>query len=88
MKIDSLSRDVDYILQKKRQLIVLVKKHSMDIKITAIVCIALVLITITWIGYYTNWLIHVIVTIYGWYPVILFELLILVMFSALVITLK
>lgn len=60
----------------------------MDIKITAIVCITLILITITWIGYYTNWLIHVIVTIYGWYPVILFELLILVMFSALVITLK
>lgn len=60
----------------------------MDIKITAIVCIALVLITATWIGYYTNWLIHVAVTIYGWYPVILFELLILVMFSALVITLK
>ena len=60
----------------------------MDIKITAIVCIALVLVTITWIGYYTNWLIHVIVTLYGWYPVILFELLILIMFSALVITLK
>lgn len=60
----------------------------MDIKITAIVCIALVLIAVTWIGYYTNWFIHVIVTIYGWYPVILFELLILVMFSALVITLK
>lgn len=60
----------------------------MDIRITAIVCIALVLITVTWIGYYTNWLIHVIVTFYGWYPVILFELLILVMFSALVITLK
>ena len=60
----------------------------MDIKITAIVCIALVLVTVTWIGYYTNWLIHVIVAIYGWYPVILFELLILVMFSALVITLK
>ena len=36
----------------------------MDIKITAIVCIALVLITVTWIGYYTNWLIHVIVTMY------------------------
>lgn len=61
---------------------------SMDIKITAIVCITLVLITVTWIGYYTNWLIHVIVTFYGWYPVILFELLILVMLSALVITLK
>lgn len=60
----------------------------MDIKITAIVCIALILITITWIGYYTNWLIHVIITFYGWYPVILFELLILIMFSALVITLK
>lgn len=62
----------------------------MDIKITAIVCIALVLVlvTVTWIGYYTNWLIHVIVTLYGWYPVVLFELLILVMFSALVITLK
>lgn len=60
----------------------------MNIKITAIVCIVLVLVTITWIGYYTNWLIHVIVTLYGWYPVILFELLILVMFSALVITLK
>ena len=60
----------------------------MDIKITAIVCIALVLITVTWIGYYTNWLIHVIVIIYGWYPVVLFELLILIMFSALVITLK
>lgn len=60
----------------------------MGIKITAIVCIALILITITWIGYYTNWLIHVIVTLYGWYPVVLFELLILVMFSALVITLK
>lgn len=60
----------------------------MDIRITAIVCIALVLITVTWVGYYTNWLIHVIVTFYGWYPVILFELLILVMFSALVITLK
>lgn len=60
----------------------------MDIKITAIVCIALVLVTGTWIGYYTNWLIHVIVTLYGWYPVVLFELLILVMFSALVITLK
>lgn len=60
----------------------------MDIKIIAIVCIALILITITWIGYYTNWLVHVIVTLYGWYPVILFELLILVMFSALVITLK
>lgn len=60
----------------------------MDIKIITIVCIALVLITVTWIGYYTNWLIHVIVTIYGWHPVILFELLILVMFSTLVITLK
>ncbi len=60
----------------------------MDIKITAIVCIALILITITWIGYYTNCLIHVIVTLYGWYPVVLFELLILVMFSALVITIK
>lgn len=60
----------------------------MDIKITAIVYIALVLIAVTWIGYYTNWLIHVIVTLYGWYPVVLFELLILVMFSALVITLK
>lgn len=60
----------------------------MDIKITAIVCIALILITITWIGYYTNWLVYVIVTLYGWYPVVLFELLILVMFSALVITLK
>nr|DAU16138.1 MAG TPA: hypothetical protein [Caudoviricetes sp.] len=60
----------------------------MDIKITAIVCIALVLVTGTWIGYYTNWFIRVIVTLYGWYPVILFELLILVMFSALVITLK
>lgn len=60
----------------------------MDIKITAIVCIALILITITWIGYYTNWLVHVIVTLYDWYPVVLFELLILVMFSALVITLK
>lgn len=33
----------------------------MDIKITAIVCIALVLVTVTWIGYYTNWLVHVIV---------------------------
>lgn len=60
----------------------------MDIKITAIICIALVLITVTWIGYYTNWLIHVIVTFYGWYPVVLFELLILFMFSALVITLE
>ena len=60
----------------------------MDIKITAIICIALVMITVTWIGYYTNWLIHVIVTLYGWYPVVFFELLILVMFSALVITLK
>ncbi len=58
----------------------------MDIKITAIVCIALILVTVTWIGYYTNWLIHVIVTLYGWYPIVLFELLILVMFSALVIT--
>lgn len=60
----------------------------MDIKITAIVCIALVLVTVTWIGYYTNWLIHVIVTLYGWYAVVLSELLILVMLSALVITLK
>lgn len=60
----------------------------MDIKIAAIVYIALVLITITWVGYYTNWFIQVIVIIYGWYPVVLFELLILVMFSALVITLK
>lgn len=60
----------------------------MNIKITAIVCIALILVTVTWIGYYTNWLIHVIVTLYGWYPTVLFELLILVMFSALVITLK
>lgn len=60
----------------------------MDIKITAIVCIALVLVTGTWIGYYTNWFIRVIVTLYGQYPVVLFELLILVMFSALVITLK
>lgn len=60
----------------------------MDIKITAIVCIALVLVIVTWIGYYTNWLIHVIVTLYGWYPIVFFELLILVMFSALVITLK
>lgn len=60
----------------------------MDIKITAIVCIASVLVTGTWIGYYTNWFIRVIVTLYGWYPVILFELLIPVMFSALVITLK
>lgn len=60
----------------------------MDINITAIVCIALVLVIVIWIGYYTNWLIHVIVTLYGWYPVVLFELLILVMFSALVITLK
>lgn len=60
----------------------------MDIKITAIVCTALVLVIVTWIGYYTNWLIHIIVTLYGWYPVVLFELLILVMFSALVITLK
>lgn len=60
----------------------------MDIKITAIVFIALVLVIVTWIGYYTNWLIHVIVTLYSWYPVILFELLILVIFSALVITLK
>lgn len=60
----------------------------MGIKITAIVCIALILATVTWIGYYTNWLVHVIVTLYGWYPVILFELLILVVFSALVITLK
>lgn len=60
----------------------------MDIKITAIVCIALVLVIVAWIGYYTNWLIHVIVILYGWYPVVIFELLILVMFSALVITLK
>lgn len=60
----------------------------MDIKITAIICVALILVTVTWIGYYTNWLIHVTVTLYGWYPVILFELLILIMFSALVITLK
>lgn len=60
----------------------------MDIKIAAIVCIALVLITVTWIGYYTNWFIPIMVTLYGWYPVVLFELLILVMFSALVITLK
>lgn len=60
----------------------------MDIKITAIVCIALVLVIVPWIGYYTNWLIHGIVTFYGWYPVVLFELLILVVFSALVITLK
>lgn len=60
----------------------------MDIKITAIVCIALILITITWIGYYTNWFIHVIVTLYGWYPVVIFELLILVVLSALVITFK
>ncbi len=60
----------------------------MDIKITVIVCIALVLVIVTWIDYYTNWLIHVIVTLYGWYPVVLFELLILVMFSALVITFK
>lgn len=60
----------------------------MDIKITAIVCIALVLVTVTWIGYYINWLVHIIVTLYGWYPVILFELLILIMFSALAITLK
>lgn len=60
----------------------------MDIKITAIICIALILVAVTWIGYYTNWLIHVIVTIYGWYPVVLFELLILIMFSALVITFK
>lgn len=60
----------------------------MDIKITAIVCIALVLVIVTWIGCYTNWLIHVIVTLYGWYPVVLFELLILVIFSALVITIK
>lgn len=60
----------------------------MDIKTTAIVCIALLLITVTWIGYYTNWLIHVIVTLYGWYPVVLFELLILFMFSALVIIFK
>lgn len=60
----------------------------MDIKITAIVCTVLVLVTVTWVSYYTNWLIHVIVTLYGWYPVVLFELLILVMFSALVITLK
>lgn len=59
-----------------------------NIKITAIVCIELVLVTVTWASYYTNWLIHVIVTLYGWYPVVLFELLILVMFSALVITLK
>ena len=60
----------------------------MDIKITAIVYIALVLVIVTWIGYYTNWFIRVIVTLYGWYPVVLFELLILVMLSALVITLK
>lgn len=60
----------------------------MDIKITAIICIVLILVTVTWVGYYTNWLIHVIVTLYGWYLVVLFELLILIMFSALVITLK
>lgn len=65
----------------------------MDIKIVALIWMALVLITImlialTIIGYYNNWLIHVIVTIYGWHPIVLFELLILVMFSALVVTLK
>ena len=30
----------------------------MDIKITTIICIALILAIVTWIGYYTNWLIH------------------------------
>lgn len=35
----------------------------MNIKITTIICIALVLVIVTWVGYYTNWLIHVIVTL-------------------------
>lgn len=59
----------------------------MDIKITAIVCIALVLITVIWVGYYTNWFIYIIVTYYGEY-LVLFVLLILVISLVLVTTLK
>lgn len=59
----------------------------MDINIIAIVCIALVLITVIWAGYYTNWFIYIIVTYYGEY-LVLFVLLILVISLVLVTTLK
>lgn len=59
----------------------------MDINIIAIVCIALVLITVIWVGYYTNWFIYIIVAYYGEY-LVLFVLLVLVISLVLVTTLK
>lgn len=60
----------------------------MDMKILFILFIALLLIISTWLGYYTNWFIHNVVIYYGWYPVILFDIGILLFFIILVITLK
>lgn len=59
----------------------------MDINIIAILCTALILITVIWVGYYTNWFIYIIVTYYGEY-LVLFVLLVLVISLVLVTTLK
>lgn len=56
----------------------------MSEKIMFIVLIAMVLFFTSWIGYYTNWFIHYTVILYGWMPIIVVNIGVLLFFGILI----
>lgn len=56
----------------------------MSEKIMFIVLIAMVLFFTSWIGYYTNWFIHYAVMLYGWMPIIVADISVLLFFGILI----
>lgn len=56
----------------------------MEEKIFVTVFIAIMLIIFSILGYYTNWLVHYTVDIYGWMPIILADAVILTLFIMII----
>lgn len=46
-----------------------------------IIFIGLVVFLMSFIGYYTNWFIYQVVTLYGWYPIIIGDIIIIMLFT-------
>lgn len=56
----------------------------MEERIFIIVFIAIMLVIASIIGYYANWLVHCIVDMYGWIPIILFDAVLISLFITII----
>ena len=49
-----------------------------------IIFIGLVVFLMSFIGYYTNWFIYQVVTLCGWYPIIIGDIIIIMLFIIII----